>query len=329
MPNSIKYSTTTPLNSLRKGNIAIGVNDVDMGPTTSTGWYNGVTPILGNYVIYKTAATGDPDVFAPQSDQELYNFVIMQGGNSSNTTSVGVALSWIALQPNLLVVNNTLPNIVTNNLRVNVDANLLGSYPTINSTWYDLSGNGQNFNNGVFSIDVNGYYLSSSGNTVETATTDALNTDYHTIMLILRFTGTTGVSGGWQQFIGYYGGGTDRSPGIWRYPSNRRIHWTYNPGNTATDFGANGLATDFPLDQDFLVIMRKNGSNTDFWIDNTKYNGITGCANPKTPGNSPIRLYSYYGSELMQIKYFSVYDAALTDDECYQNAISLTPRLIK
>ena len=75
--------------------------------------------------------------------------------------------------------------------------------------------------------------------------------------------------------------------------------------------------------------MRKNGSNTDFWIDNTKYNGITNCANPKEPGNSVIRLYWYYSGGLMQIKYFSVYDAALTDAECYQNAASLTPRLSK
>ena len=53
MPNQVKYSTTTPNNSLRKGNVAIGVNNVDMGPTNSTGWYNGITPSPGNYIIYK------------------------------------------------------------------------------------------------------------------------------------------------------------------------------------------------------------------------------------------------------------------------------------
>ena len=68
MPNTIKYSTTTPPNALRKGNVALGVNDVNYGPTTTTGWYNGVDPASGKYVIYKTAATGDPDVFAPQTD---------------------------------------------------------------------------------------------------------------------------------------------------------------------------------------------------------------------------------------------------------------------
>ena len=162
MPNSVKYSTTTPLNSLRKGNVAIGVNDVDMGPTTSTGWYNGVTP-SGNYpIIYKTTALGDPDAFAPQSDQELYNFVIMQGGNSSNTTSVGAALAWIATQSDLLAIENPFNNMVTDGLVLALDAGNISSYPTTGTTWYDLSGvgnngtltNGPTFNsNGWFDFD--------------------------------------------------------------------------------------------------------------------------------------------------------------------------------
>lgn len=226
------------------------------------------------------------------------------------------------------------PRIVTRGLRVCTDGRSINSYPGSGTTWFDMSGGGLNFNNGNFAADPNGgYYLSSNGNVVETATTNALNTDFHTIMLILRFTGNgtypEGVTGGWEQFIGYYSSGEDRSPGIWRYPSNRRIHWTYNPGNTSTNFGAYGNDTDFDLNKDYLVIMRKNGSNTDFWIDNTKYNGITNCANPKVAGNSVIRLYWYYAGGLMQIKYFSVYDVALTDAECYQNAASLTPRLNK
>ena len=222
------------------------------------------------------------------------------------------------------------PTVVTRNLRVCVDGRNNLSYPGSGTTWLKVNGNGLDFSNGSFSSDPNsGFYLASGGNDVNSSTTDALNTDFHTIMLILRFTGETGVTGGWEQFIGYYGGGTDRSPGIWRFPSNRRIHWTYDPGNTSTDFGATGLGTDFPLDQDFLVIMRKDGSNTDFWVDNIKYSGITNCANPKIAGESVIRLYDYYTSGLMQIKYFAVYNAALSDAECYQNAASLTPRLSK
>jgi hypothetical protein len=144
MPNPIKYSSTTPLNALRKGDVAVGVNNVEYGPTITTGWYNGITPSSGKYVIYKTAATGDPDIFAPQSDQELYNFVIMQGGSAGDIASVGDALAWIATQSDLLATNNSLPNIVTDGLVLNLDAGLVGSYPTTGTTWYDISGGGNN-----------------------------------------------------------------------------------------------------------------------------------------------------------------------------------------
>mgnify|MGYP003631388928 CR=1 FL=1 len=225
-------------------------------------------------------------------------------------------------------------NIPTRNLRVCIDGFNNKSINSNSSTWYDLSGNGLNFSGGTSSASGNtsqGRYMASADNDAQTATTDALDTDYHTIAVVLRFTGDAtypnGTTGGWQQFIGYFGGGTDRSPGIWRYPSNRRIHWTYNPGNTSTDFGASGLSTDFNLNEDYLVIMRKDGSNTHFWINETKYNGITYCANPKTSGTSVINLFNYYSGGLMQMKYFLVYDTALPDADCYQIAASLTPRL--
>ena len=173
MSNPLKYSTSTPSNALRKGNVAVGVNGIEYGPTISTNWYSGVLPTSGNYVIYKTSATGDPDIFAPQSDDELYKFVIMQGGNSSNTTSVGAALAWIATQSDLLAVNNPFSNIVTDGLVLNVDANAVGSYPTTGTPWYDLSGDGNNgtltngptFNtNGWFDFDGVDDYVTSPNN---------------------------------------------------------------------------------------------------------------------------------------------------------------------
>ena len=175
MSNPLKYSTSTPSNALRKGNVAVGVNGIEYGPTISTNWYSGVLPTSGNYVIYKTSATGDPDIFAPQSDDELYKFVIMQGGNSSNTTSVGAALAWIATQSDLLAVNNPFSNIVTDGLVLNVDANAVGSYPTTGTPWYDLSGDGNNgtltngptFNtNGWFDFDGTDDYV-NFGNPTE------------------------------------------------------------------------------------------------------------------------------------------------------------------
>ena len=73
MPNYVQYSTTNLTGSLRKGNVALGVTTASIaGPTSTTNWYSGITPAAGKYVIYKTAASGDPDIFCPQTNQELY-----------------------------------------------------------------------------------------------------------------------------------------------------------------------------------------------------------------------------------------------------------------
>ena len=142
MPNSIKYSTSTPQNALQKGNVAIGINDVDMGPTSITGWYNSITPSVNNITIYKTSTSNIPLIFSPQSDDELYRFVIDQGGTSGDTTSLSSSLSWIATQSNLFAANIEYENIVTDGLVLNLDASVVSSYPMTNNTIYDLSGEG-------------------------------------------------------------------------------------------------------------------------------------------------------------------------------------------
>ena len=48
MPNYIKYSTTTPSGSLKKGNAALGITDEVTGPTSTTGWYSGINPPTGS-----------------------------------------------------------------------------------------------------------------------------------------------------------------------------------------------------------------------------------------------------------------------------------------
>ena len=142
MPNPLIYASTTPNHSLHKGDVAVGVNSVEYNP--SNGWINGAIPTDWDYVIYKTTSGAIPNIFAPANEQEFYNFVLMQGGSSSDVTSVGAALAWIATQSDLLALHSSLPNIVTDGLVLNVDANAVGSYPTTGTTWYDLSGEGNN-----------------------------------------------------------------------------------------------------------------------------------------------------------------------------------------
>ena len=168
MPNFVQYSTSNLTGSLRKGNVALGVTTASiLGPTSTTNWYTGITPASGKYVIYKTAATGDPDIFTPQSTQELYNFVIMQGGTSSDILSVSSSLAWIGTQSNLLAVAFDYENIVTNGLTINLDAGFVGSYPTTGTSIYDLSGNAVNgtlTNSPAFNSSNSGSLLFNSTN---------------------------------------------------------------------------------------------------------------------------------------------------------------------
>jgi len=169
MPNYVKYSTSIPSGSLLKGTVALGVTTASIaGPTSTTNWYTGITPASGKYVIYKTAATGDPDIFTPQTNQELFNLVSMQGGSASNITSVSASLAWIATQSNLFATNLEYPNIITDGLKIHLDSGLVGSYPTTASTWYDVSGNnnsGSLVNNPTYTSSYSGSLIFDATNT--------------------------------------------------------------------------------------------------------------------------------------------------------------------
>ena len=71
MSNPIKYSTTSQSLALKTGNYYIGTGDVGKGPTSSTDYYNGITPPSGGYTIYLNKASGGPSIFTPTNDSEL------------------------------------------------------------------------------------------------------------------------------------------------------------------------------------------------------------------------------------------------------------------
>jgi hypothetical protein len=155
MPNAIKYKEGNLTGSLQKGNVALGISV--QGPTSTTGWYSGLTPDLNRYVVYKTDASNTPRIFYPADDSELIRLAKQEGATGVNTGSAISVLSWMATQTNLMVVNKNYPDIVTDELSLLVDASFTPSYPTTASTWYDLSGNS---NNGSL---INGTAWSSSG----------------------------------------------------------------------------------------------------------------------------------------------------------------------
>jgi hypothetical protein len=535
MPNAIKYSTSNVSNTIRKGNMVLGVNSVGYGPTNTTGFYSGYQTPNNGYVIYINKPTNGPAIYAPSNDTELINIVIKLGGSGINTAVD--ALTWINGQSNMVVINQVFDNIVTDNLIFAMDSSFTASYPKGNSTIYDVSGNGNNgslvngvsytsgvlqfdasddrintgignigsnasfesvfvsrgnvntynmligqllpyigvFNgnsiiysdyvnsiqvypiagsittnrwthvictrfyngsntnlkiyingtlisdtaypgsptfygnimaigdgqtsswypfygdieisriysktlsysevsqnyygggittnglvlsmdganivsyprngttwydmsgsgyaayDGNFQISNNGRYsLWSNSNGVYIPSSGILNNDYHTIEFLLMFKSSdsypNGYTGGWQQFFNYDGGGSDRTPGIWRYPSEVRIHWRYDPSNTGIDFGKNSSGDQFDLNKYYHVIVTKDGGFATAYVNGTVVNTAY-VSSPKTSGNGIVRFFAYYTQDLMEIQVCRIYNRVLTPNEVSINYNAVINRI--
>jgi hypothetical protein len=144
MPNAIKYNTSAETLALKKGNFYIGTGDVGKGPTSSTGFYNGITPPTGGFTIYLNKESNGPSIYTVNTEAQLTGLTSTIAGQSLTTS--GACLNWFATQTDKMIFNIDYPAIVTDGLAMNIDASFTPSYPTINTVLYDVSSRG---NNGV------------------------------------------------------------------------------------------------------------------------------------------------------------------------------------
>jgi len=181
-------------------------------------------------------------------------------------------------------------------------------------------------------------YLTSyaSTTTVSTDSSSILNTDTHSIFFMIRFNttsayGSNGYSGSWDMIFQYAPGGTDRSPGVWRYPSERKIHWRFDPGNSDADFSVDTTAnhpvggTPFAIDTWYYVGVIKNGGIATVYV-NGKNLGSRGVSSPKTSGNAAVTLFPYYPQDLATMGLCQVYDRVLSDEEVFTNFSAIRSR---
>jgi hypothetical protein len=226
------------------------------------------------------------------------------------------------------------PSIVKRDLVLTLDAADKKSYPGSGTTWYDISGNEKTATGGDFQVSSNGRYSLFSGTQATVASSDILNTNYHSVFMIVRFkatgTYTNGTTGNFDKFFTYAPSGTDRSPGVWRYPNNRIIHWRYDPDNSGCDFLDNyGTGTDFALNRDYFVGVTKNAAIGTPYVNGVQVPIYGGGAvsYPKTAGNATIVFFENYPSSLMEIKNCLIYSRALSSAEVYQNYLAFKTRL--
>lgn len=227
---------------------------------------------------------------------------------------------------------NNGPKIVTDRLGLYIDSGNIKSYPGTGTVWNDMTNNGLNFSGSASYITpLSG---ASAGYTWSTGTTNLLDTDQHSIFFRIRFNSTagnsTGTTGSWEKIFTYAPATTDRSPGVWRWPSNRWIHWRYDPGNTGCDFGYNSITLDsnseFPLNTWFYIGVTKNANETINYV-NGKRIGAQYPTSNKTSGSSPIYIFEYYTNPLCNVDNMFIYNKVLTDSEVLQNYNALKGRL--
>ncbi len=177
-------------------------------------------------------------------------------------------------------------------------------------------------------------YLTSyaSTTTAQTDSSSILNTDTHSIFFTIRFNttsayGSNGYSGNWDMIFQFAAGGSDRTPGVWRWPSERSLHWRYDPSNSGCDFGKTAAGTGYPFDIDtwYYVGVTKNGATATMYV-NGKSVGTSSVSNPKTSGNATVTLFPYYPQDLATMGLCQVYDRVLSDDEVFTNFAAIRGR---
>jgi len=98
--NHVKIGSSG-INSISIGNFSVGVKGgADYGPTSDTGFYNGVTIPVGGYAIYVEKMSQGPSIHVPRTDEECILYLNKYGANASNISD---ALTWASSQSNLFV----------------------------------------------------------------------------------------------------------------------------------------------------------------------------------------------------------------------------------
>lgn len=172
--------------------------------------------------------------------------------------------------------------------------------------------------------------LNSYTGAVITDSSSILDNDTHSIFFMIRFNttssyGSNGYSGSWDKIFSFNAGGSDRSPGIWRFPSSRYIHWRYDPGNTGCDFGKNSSNQDFDIDTWYYIGVTKNGGNTKMYVNGIQV-GTGSVSNPKTAGSTAVQLFEYYPNSLASMGSLQIYNKVLTETEVLKNFSAIRSR---
>lgn len=143
-PNFIKYSTTPDSSGIKVGNYTIGVfSGGTYGPTSTTNYWNGVSPPISGYTIYENKSANGPSIRVPSSASVLIDYANRLYSGTAITTEYS-ALTYLNSLGSVICVNRDYEEIITSGLTLNLDAGFTPSYPKSGTTWTDISFSGNN-----------------------------------------------------------------------------------------------------------------------------------------------------------------------------------------
>lgn len=342
MPNKIKYSTTNVPKSLRRGNVAIGPENAEYGPTdngiitpnidvtaTRTYWWNGITPAASGYTIYTVKSDGSsPNIVSPVDDNAMIYWAKAFGG--TNISTVEDALLYVSTGvTNTVVTNKDYPAIVTSGLTMAFDASYTPSYPRKNTLWYDVSGNASNatlYNTPTFTKSTETYFGFDKNN-FEYAETGVIS-DLNTWTIEARFRVTSSLTG---QVTSVVTG---------QYDLSTKLNFSMGTNNAPTNYnmcvgffnGAWRNTTGFTptLNQWYHVVGTYDGSAVKQYVDGSLTQTLNYVGTPQSGGTVRIarRWDSADNSSVNffpgDIHFVRIYNRALSADEISQNYSNLS-----
>ena len=146
MADPIKFSESLPDNAVLKISTAAGVSNVNYGPTSETGWYNGLRTT--GYTIIKAQEGDSPLIYAPATDDEFIQFcnTTANPGPSTTITTVGFGLDFLSTSEYMVFhgdenISGFPVGLPMTGLSCYLDAQIEESAGTTGE-WKDVSGNG-------------------------------------------------------------------------------------------------------------------------------------------------------------------------------------------
>jgi len=155
MSIAVKNSGVKLNNTIKRGNLALGINNIEYGSTSETGYYTAMSVPTNGYVLYETDSSGKLRMYKAQNDTEFINIINSFGAKIS---TISEALLWVGNNSNFLIKNANIPNIATDSLDLFLDGSNLTSYPKSGTNAYNVVGNALPLVNNV-SYNNAGYFV--------------------------------------------------------------------------------------------------------------------------------------------------------------------------